>query len=215
MQQSDFQKFATLMVAVGEYYARDVSTALIGIYWEGLKHYEYEMLSKAAQMHLSNPDGGQFFPKIADFTKHIGGGNADRSLVAWSKVDKAVRTVGDHRGVVFDDSIIHAVIADMGGWIGFGLCKMEEWPFKQNDFVKRYRGYLERGDVGEYPAKLNGRADMHNLQIGIDNNRETALIGDQSKALEVLRFGSDSAARNPVTLLADYRPVRPVLRIAK
>lgn len=203
MQQSDFSKFAAMMLAVGEYYNRDISESLTRIYWQGLKQYDYQAISKAAQQHMANPDGGQFFPKIADFTRHIGGGNADRALIAWAKVDKAIRTVGDHRSVVFDDAIIHAVISDMGGWIDFGMCGLDDWPFKQNEFLKRYRGYIERGDVGEYPAKLTGRADMHNRQLGLENEKETVLIGDQSKAIEVLQLGSDSSKRNPVTLLSD------------
>lgn len=203
MQSTEIQKFNALLLGIGEYYNRDISDALAQIYWNGLKQYDYAAVSRAAQQHMANPDGGQFFPKIADFTRHIGGGNADRALIAWAKVDKAVRTVGDHRSVVFDDALIHSVITDMGGWIGFGMGTLDEWPFKQNEFVKRYRGYLERGEAGEYPAKLTGRHDAHNRQIGKEDDIETVLIGNQSKALDVFRMGGDSADKNPVRLLND------------
>jgi hypothetical protein len=204
MQATEIDKFNALLLAIGEYYNREISAPLAQIYWEGLKRYDYPAISRAAQMHMANPDAGQFFPKIADFVRHISGGNADRALVAWAKVDKAVRTVGDHRSVVFDDPIIHSVIVDMGGWVGFGMCEMDEWPFRQNEFVKRYRGYLERGDIGEYPAKLSGRHDAYNRQIGNEGDSETALIGDYSKAMEVLNTGSDSGKKNPVVLLSDH-----------
>jgi len=202
------------MMGVGEYYNREISEVLIDIYLEGLKHYDYETLSKAAQLHMSNPDTGQFFPKISDFVKHIGGGNSDKALEAWTKFDKAVRTVGPYRTVVFDDAIIHAVISDMGGWIEFGNKSLEEWPFIRNEFVKRFHGYLLKGVPTDYPAKITGIADMHNQEIGIVNNKETVLIGHQQKALEVLRLGANSGVRNPVTLLSDYRP-KTNLRIEK
>lgn len=215
MQQAEYPKFFAMMYALGEYYGREISEPVIDLYLGGLKQYDYEAISRAAQMHMANPDAGQFFPKIADFVRHIGGGNADRALVAWAKVDKAVRTVGDHRSVVFDDALIHAVISDMGGWIGFGMGTLEEWPFKQNEFVKRYRGYIERGDIGEYPGKLSGRHDAYNRQIGKENDKETVLLGDQSKAIQVLNLGSDSSQKNKPVLLTDAMKKPDVLRLVK
>lgn len=35
-------------------------------------------------------------------------------MVAWNKVDKAVRQVGAWTSVMFDDALIHRVISDMG-----------------------------------------------------------------------------------------------------
>lgn len=215
MKQSEYPQFFSMMYALGEYYGRTMSEQVIDLYLVGLKQYDYYAVSRAAQMHMANPDAGQFFPKISDFVRHIGGGNADRALVAWAKVDKAVRTIGDHRSVVFDDAVIHAVIADIGGWIGFGTKTMDEWPFKQNDFVKRYRGYIERGEVGEYPAKLCGRHDAYNRQIGKENGKETVLIGDKSKAMQVLKLGSDSGQKNKPVLLTEAMEKPELLQIAR
>ena len=206
MKQAEYPKFLELMNGVGEYYGKAISDTLLDIYLDGLKQYDYQDLSRAIKLHLSNPDGGQFFPKIADITRHIGGGNQDKALVAWSKVDKAVRTVGSHRSIVFDDPVIHAVIQDMGGWIDFGMCDLSEWPFRQNEFIKRYKGFMDRGGVGkDYPAKFLGSADMHNRQLGlVDNGRETVLIGDHSKAMDVLKLGGDSSKKNPVIMLSEH-----------
>jgi len=206
MRNDEAQKFLALMNGIGEYYGRKLSDVLLDVYWEGLKNYDFEAVSKALHLHIANPDSGQFFPKIADISRHIAGGHADRALIAWAKVDKAVRTIGNYRSMVFDDAIIHAVIMEMGGWIGLGMCDMDEWPFRQNEFVKRYRGYLDRGGAGnDYPAKLIGQAEIHNQQLGIlDSSRETALIGDHSKAMEVMRLGSESGKKSPVVLLSDH-----------
>lgn len=205
MRNDEAEKFLTLINGIGEYYGRKLSSAILDVYWEGLKNFDFDAVSKALYLHTSNPDSGQYFPKIADIVRHIEGGNADRALTAWSKVDKAVRTIGDYRSVVFDDAIIHAVIVDMGGWVGFGNCEMENWPFKQNEFAKRYRGYLERGGAGkDYPSKLIGQVDMRNRQIGYaDDGRETALLGDHKRALEVMRLGNDGDKKNQVTLLSE------------
>ena len=200
MRNDELPKFLELMSGIGDYYGRQLSEIILGVYWDGLSKYDLADINRAVHLHLENPDGGQFFPKISDISRHIGGGNADRALVAWAKVDKAMRTIGTYRSIVFDDSVIHAVIQDMGGWIGFGRHDMSEWSFRQNEFVKRYRGYMERGDTGAYPAKLIGTSDLHNRQLGIDNHRETALIGDMKKCLAVMNHGSENSEKIPVSL---------------
>ena len=201
----EIERFQGLMYGIGEYYCKQISDQLMEIYWEGLKHHGYEDLSKAAQLHMADPDGGQFFPKLGDFNKHITGGNLDKALLAWSRVDRAVRTIGPYRSVVFDDPVIHAVIADMGGWIDIGNCNQAtEYPFRQNDFVKRYRGYLDRGGTNLYPGKLVGIADLHNKAIGKEVPRDTVLLGEVAKAIAVLRQGGDSGASNRISSFADY-----------
>lgn len=210
MRNDELPKFLELMSGIGEYYGRQLSETILGVYWDGLRKYDLPDVKRAVHLHMANPDSGQFFPKLADISRHIGGGNADRALVAWAKVDKAVRTVGPNRSVVFDDAAIHAVIQDMGGWTGFVQCDLNEWPFRQNEFVKRYRGYLERGDAGAYPAKLIGIADMHNRQLGIDNHRETALIGETDKCLTVMSQGSEASEKVLVSSLSDLSAVKRV-----
>lgn len=204
MQIVDIKKFQALMYGIGEYYNREISEMLMEIYWEGLKQHEYEAVSRAAQLHMKNPEGGQFFPKLGDFNRHLTGSNQDKALQAWAKVDKAVRTIGPYRSVVFDDPVIHAVIADMGGWIGLGNCSEEtEWPFRQNEFAKRYRGIMDRGGVESYLAKLTGIADMHNRTIGKQNEHETVLLGDQEKAMAILQNGASDDAKTQYCLLSE------------
>jgi len=70
--------------------------------------------------HLMNPDTGQFLPKPADIVRMLGGRTLDRALMAWAKVDKAVRQIGTYESVVFDDALIHRVLHEMGGWVGMG-----------------------------------------------------------------------------------------------
>ena len=187
MIENDRERFLNCLVGAAEIIGRDLSPQAIKLYWEILKKYDISDVEQGFMTHASNPDTGQFMPKPADIIKAIDGSGESRSMQAWVKVDKAIREVGPYETVVFDDPIIHKVLSDMGGWISFGTVTEDEYPFKANEFNKRYLGYAMRSDL-TYPKKLTGMFEMQNLE----NDQKVAppvLIGDQSKALAVLENG--------------------------
>lgn len=201
---------AQILTGLGEIYDKNISQNMADIYLDILKDFAYEDVSRAANLHQLNPDSGRFFPKPADFMRHLSGGNHDKALQAWVKLDKAVRTVGPYRSVVFDDALIHAVISDMGGWIELGNKDDEQWPFVQNEFVKRYRGYADKGETPAYVAKLLGIAEAHYEAHGHKGKEETVLLGNSSEAMKVLQGGSASVTLGR-TLLSELK--NPVLAI--
>lgn len=191
MNKREEQKFIEIMMGLGEYYGRTISEFLIDQYLDGLSEFSIDDIYKAVKLHMKNPDGGQYMPKISDIIRHLSGSNNDTALEAWTKVDRAVRTIGPNRSIVFDDAIIHVVISDMGGWIRFGEMDYDQWPFTQNEFVKRYKNYANVGGCKKYLSKLLGIHDMHNRQIGKETSRETVLVGNQKEAMKVLAGGLD------------------------
>lgn len=188
----EIERLAEIMAGLGEIYGKSISTMMVDLYWEALRGFNFEQVNRAVQLHLRNPDGGQFFPRPADLMRHLVGSNHDKALSAWAKLDKAVRTVGPYRTVVFDDAVIHAVVVDMGGWIEFGGKDDEQWPFVQNEFIRRYRGYADKGGNMPYVAKLTGISEMHNETLGHKGKCETVLLGDAARAAKVLDGGSAS-----------------------
>lgn len=188
MNAQDKNSFAEMMASLGEYYGKTVSQSLVSMYWQGLEKYDLTALREAFNRHVNNPDSGQYMPKIADVSRMLGGTSNDRALVAWSKVDKAVRHVGPYRSVAFDDPIIHRVIVEMGGWISLNEKKTDEWPFIAKEFENRYRGYAMRGETPEYQPFLTGISDAHNAKEGF-KVEHPMLIGNAEKAQEVMRLG--------------------------
>lgn len=178
------------MVALAEYYNREISEGLIGMYWQGLEHYDLAAIREALNRHMQNPDSGQFMPKIADISKMLGGSTQDAALRAWAKVDQAVRRVGTYADVAFDDPIIHRVLHDMGGWIALGTRSEDEWPFVAKEFENRYRGYRIQGGVKDYPTVLIGIAGAHNRKGGHET-QPPMLIGDADTARAVMAGGTD------------------------
>jgi hypothetical protein len=190
-KQADYERFLTVLTGVADYYGKELSEGVISLYWQGLQQYDIDAVEKALWDHTQNPDNGQFMPKIADLTRAMQGRTQDQAAVAWSKVDAAVRRVGTYQDVVFDDSIIHRVIADMGGWIWFGNQVEDEWPFVAKNFENRYRGYKLRGETPEYAPVLIGMANAQNQQQGFRGN-PPILIGNQAKANSVMLAGTNA-----------------------
>jgi hypothetical protein len=189
MIESERDRFYELISDVYAFYRVDCSVFALGIWWESCKAFDFAAVKDAMNRHAVNPDNGQFLPKPADVVKLIGGGTMDGALIAWSKVDRAMRTIGPYETVVFDDPIIHAVLSDMGGWIELGKRTDDDWPFRAKEFEARYRGYRTRGRIEHYPDKLPGIIDATNAPNGFDLALPT-LIGDQARATRVLNGGS-------------------------
>lgn len=144
MVDSEKRDFMEVMTGLSEYYGREVSVPVIKIYWEGLRVYDLQAIREAAGRHIADPDAGKWMPKIADIVKMLSGTTGDAALIAWAKVDKAVRAVGTYSDVVFDDPIIHRVLQDMGGWVMLGTKTDHDWQFVAKEFETRYRGYKIR-----------------------------------------------------------------------
>lgn len=185
------RRFASLITGMSDYYKSEVSRVVLGIYWEGLRQYSYEAIEKACWSHTQLPDeAGRWMPRNSDIIKMIEGSTVDQAAQAWSKVDTAVRTRGIYDDLIFDDAIIHRVVADMGGWVALCSKSGDEWPFVGKEFQTRYRAFRVRGEaVTEYPAKLTGHANAVNSAAGQDQ-LPPILIGNLEQAKQVFKRGT-------------------------
>lgn len=190
MNQGDAQSFFALVADVSAFYKQDYSDFAANVWWQAMKPFDFYAVSDAFNRHCVNPDTGQFMPKPADIVKMLQGTTQDSGLVAWSKLDKAVRSVGPYQTVAFDDPIIHRVVVEMGGWVAFGTKNDDEWPFVRNEFVNRYRGYKMRNEIPEHAPKLIGIAEAENLKNGFAAP-ETLLLGNPEKASETVKSGTN------------------------
>ncbi len=129
-------------------------------------------------------------PKANELVKMMEGSTTDQSALAWSKFDQAVRQIGPYQDVVFEDAIIHRVVADMGGWTILCGKDDKEWPFIGNEFKTRYKGYRMRGEVPEHAPVLIGVSNAHNTQQLTGVRFLPVMIGDAAKCQQVMASGS-------------------------
>jgi hypothetical protein len=181
------RRFASLLTALSDYYKSEISKAVAALYWEGLKQYDYEAIEQAAWAHTQNPDeAGRWLPRISDLRKILEGSTQDQAAIAWSKVDTAIRVRGTWDDVVFDDAVIHRVIADMGGWVQIGSKCDDDWPFVAKEWQQRYRSMKLRGEPTDYPHVLTGTANAYNGAHSLPL-LPPILIGDYERAKAVLK----------------------------
>ena len=133
----------------------------------------------------------RFMPKPGEIVGALQGKQNEQSLLAWVKVTKGIRQVGASKTVIFDDPLIHAVIADLGGWIR--LCRLteRELNFQQREFERLYACYLQR-PLRRYPRQLTGIADTANAASGYEERQKPVLLGDPTQAAFVYKNGTDS-----------------------
>ena len=198
MRDEDRPQFADLVQAVHAFYARDVSPFALDVWWAALRRFDLDAVQRAFSLHCQDPDRGQWLPKPADIVRLLDGGTGDRSLAAWSKVERAIREVGPYASVVFDDPAIHAIIRDMGGWIELCNVSDDEMPYRAAEFRKRYQGYALR-ETGDYPRKLVGLHEAENARNGFAPP-EPVLVCDERKCLDVHEHGSDGCRSARPTL---------------
>lgn len=190
MINADRKSFFKLIADISAFYRKDFSEFSGTVWWEAMKPYDFAAVSDALNRHCVNPDVGQFMPMPADVVRMLQGSTQDSALVAWAKVDRAIRVVGTYRSVVFEDPLIHRIISEMGGWVALGTKDEKEWPFQKNEFVTRYRGYRGRSEIPEFPPVLVGIAETNNSKAGFQIEPPT-LIGDPEKAKDVMLLGTD------------------------
>jgi hypothetical protein len=193
MNNEDKREFAEMLTAMAGLYGKPTpDKPMLAMYFIAMQSISIDDFRQAANLHVIDTDQGQFFPKPADILRNVHGNKGTRAEQAWTKVDKAIKHVGPYQSVVFDDALIHAVINDMGGWIGLCNSDEEEYPFKHNEFVKRYGGFINR-KPDSIPPKLIGLSESTNSHEGRRQHIEPPmLIGDPSKARLVLQNESGS-----------------------
>ena len=192
MKTADTEHFNLLLAAVHAFYRQDFSDFAASVWAQAMRPYDLKAVREAFGRHTVNPDTGQFMPKPADIVKMLGGTSQDAALVAWSKVDKALRQVGTYASVVFDDPLIHHVLTDMGGWVPLGNKDEDEWPFVRAEFVNRYRGCRIRSEIPAYLPVLIGISDSQNQRTGF-TAQTPVLIGDAAKCEAVRASGRSDA----------------------
>ncbi len=188
MTENDFERFREGLAGVYGFYSKDLSQFAMDTWWRAMKPFSLDAITDAFNRHVVNPDNGKWMPMPADIIQMLQGSSMDSAMTAWTKTDKALRSVGTYKSVVFDDPLIHKIIQDMGGWIAFGMKNEEEWPFVAKEFQNRYRGFKSRSMTPEYPSHLTGLAEGHNSKEGyrIDPPK---FIGDIEKAKQVMNGG--------------------------
>ncbi|MBH2008310.1 MAG: hypothetical protein I8H71_01285 [Xanthomonadaceae bacterium] len=191
MRETDFQEFKGLLTDVMAYYRQDVSKFMLDMWWMACEPFDLEQIQRAMQRHATDPERGQFAPKVADLVRILHGTATDRAALAWGKTLEAMQTVGAYTDVVFDDPAIHAVVEDLGGWPKLCRCDLKELSYMQHRFSESHRAYTGRGTF-DYPRRLVGdrSPDAMYTKRGLPLPHP-ALIGEPQRCALVYQGGTN------------------------
>jgi hypothetical protein len=211
MSPDDRKGLVALITDALAYYRQPVSEFTLQVWVNACDAYSLEQVRKAITAHATDPERGQFAPKVADVVRHLSGTLTDRSQMAWGKALDAASSVGAYSDVVFDDPAIHAAIEDMGGWPKFCRSETKELSYLQHRFCESYRAYVGRGDFS-YPARLGGdrSSDAMYAKRGLPPPKP-AVVGDKDRARLVYQNGGAAKAKVAFHSLADLSSAIPLL----
>ena len=192
MTPQDRAEFAQLVTNVLAYYRQDASRFTLDLWWQACQPYTLAQLGQALTAHATDPDHGQFAPKVADLVRQLSGTHTERAALAWGKALEAMQAVGAYQDVVFDDPAIHAAVEDLGGWPNLCRTPMAELGHVQHRFCQAHRAYTARG-AGQfaYPRRLMGdrSPDGEWARRGL-SPPPPLLVGDAQRAQAVLAGGT-------------------------
>lgn len=179
-----------MLADTADMYGHTLTTGAIRLWVAALRGYEVEQVGKAFERHMLDPDGGRFMPKPAHLMKFLEGSATDAAVIAWGKALEAASNIGSYTDVVFDDSIIHATIEDLGGWPHFCRQETAELSYLQHRFTQSYQAYAARQNF-EYGRRLNGdrSPDSEYEKKGLPLPRPV-FVGDVAKAQAVYRLAT-------------------------
>jgi hypothetical protein len=168
MNNDDKKKFAEIMVTTGEMFDKKITKSLMQTYFTVLSEHSIELVSKAFQSHLTDPEQGMFFPKPANIIKFINGTSKqneqaldDKSELAWHVIEGEIRRIGSHTSLRMEDRQALAAVKAIGGWKKICGLTISELTWAHKEFVAAYKNY-ERTDVNLLPDKLPGRIHLEN-----------------------------------------------------
>lgn len=200
MQPTDKPALVALVTDVLAYYRQPVSEFTLSVWWQACQPFALEQVRKGLTAHATDPERGQFAPKVADLVRILLGTHTDRAMLAWGKVHEAMSAVGAYQDVIFDDPAIHAAVDDCGGWPKMCRTDLKELSYLQHRFCESHKAYTGRGTF-DYPRRLGGdrSPDSEYERKGIPAPRP-AIVGDPERARLVFQGGS--AGKTAITFQA-------------
>jgi len=175
MNNLNKKDFADLIAGIGEVYSKQVSKAMMTIYFDALKGFDIDQVKLGFNQHVIDPKHGSFFPKPADIirqlqTKEIP--TEDKALLAWNQIIREMRRVGSYGSLKLDDRQAMAAIKAVKSWKD--LCAMPEsgLTWVKKEFMANYSMY-DHTPLDALPSSLPGLEELENHK----KNKSTSAIG--------------------------------------
>jgi hypothetical protein len=133
--EQEFQRVEESLLGVAEVFAKTLTKTTMQVYLRIMQKYKAEVAVMALQKSISVC---KFFPKPAEIIEIVEGNMNDKASLAWMVLMQALESEGGYRSVTFEDPRINSAILFFGGWERVAEWKVEEMPYRRQDFIKFY-----------------------------------------------------------------------------
>jgi hypothetical protein len=140
---------------------------------------------------------------VALIRERMAGDPKANAILAVAKIEEAMRKAGPYKSVVFDDPVIHMIVASEGGWPR--ICQADvddEWKYLKKEIEARYEAFNRIGfGMADVPPRLPGLHEAGNSEAGHIATAQIVHIGDPRRIAEwqgkALASGGSSALPGP------------------
>lgn len=208
MNEKDKERFSVLVHALSATCNRECDEALLMGYWIGLSDLEWSAFETACKRAIREC---KFMPSPAELRQMAGEMTANqRSVLAWSAVERAAGEIGSYRSVDFEDPLINAVIRSMGGWPQLllrGGHDFDKWA--RQEFIKAYEA-LDGVNVGSeecepLPGLQTKKEPPRTVSVGYETENGLRVLSRDASVEkeETARIGKGEMASREVEVLLD------------
>lgn len=211
MRNENRTAFACDLALCAEVFAESLSDTRIEAYFVALADLDLDTVRHAIR-HLIGT--ARYFPRPAEIREAIEGSPGEQALAAWTRVEAAAQAIGGYASVDFGDPVLHATVAQLGGWpevAAWGSLDFRGYGFKRAEFLATYGLFRRRGTIG--PARLAGIAEVTNALTrgqwvrGLGHEDEVVALGPTGR--EVIGRRTLEPAVPQRALPAGQIPVAP------
>lgn len=189
-KETDLKRFGTAIAGLAEVFdtkGDGISSVGMELYFRALEDLEIDQIERAA-MEIVRTRVFNGMPKPAEIREAIQGTKESAAVLAWEKVDKAVRKHGPYESVRFDDAAIHSAIELMGGWVELQNVPLDEWKWRRKEFERLYAIVIDRGG---HSGHLPGEIERMNLSKGFEAPAPIRVGSGDDKHLKLVKGGSE------------------------
>jgi len=183
MTPDEKPRFLAALSVLGDVFRCDLTAPAIEGYWRALVAFPLDEVEEATQRALETC---RHMPRPAELRALIEGDPADRAVLAWGGVLRAIRRIGAYDSVRLDDPAATEAIKTLGGWpaVCQGSCT---WTRK--DFLAAYEAVVRsqvRLDHATLPGLLEaggGQYTTHQARLGAGPVPERLRLGEGQRLL--------------------------------
>lgn len=182
MDDRDKPEFLAALKGCAEYYDRVLTPSAYAVYWAGLLDLPLEAIKAGLNVHVRDPQAGQYMPKVADIRRGVESITASRDGHPGPDEAWAIAAPAHSEGttVVWTEQIANA----------FGLAASP--LLRAGDKVAARKAFLERYELEVGKARRAGVAAQWYASLGVDpHHREQAIRA----AIQLGRLDAEHAAK--------------------